>query len=52
MATLSKKVAGITLPIDHFGTHLDSQGKVRDRELAFAILNMLDKLLQTCEERI
>ena len=33
MATLSKKVAGITLPIDHFGTHLDSQGKVRDREL-------------------
>ena len=33
MATLSKKVAGITLPIDHFGSHLDSQGKVRDCEL-------------------
>ncbi|GBC42560.2 uncharacterized protein LOC112905893 [Rhizophagus irregularis DAOM 181602=DAOM 197198] len=34
MATLSGKLAGITLPIDHFGTHLDSQGKVIDAELA------------------
>ena len=33
MATLSKKVAGITLPIDNFGNHLNSQGKVRDHEL-------------------
>ena len=34
MATLSGKLAGITLPIDHFGVHLDSQGKVVDSELA------------------
>ena len=33
MATLSKKVAGITLPIDNFGNHLNSQGKVCDHEL-------------------
>src|SRR3989440_7424443 len=33
MATLSKKVAGITLPIDNFGNYLNSQGKVRDHEL-------------------
>ncbi|PKC10142.1 hypothetical protein RhiirA5_498690 [Rhizophagus irregularis] len=34
MATLSGKLAGITLPIDHFGKHLDSQGKVINPELA------------------
>ncbi|CAB4484137.1 unnamed protein product [Rhizophagus irregularis] len=34
MATLSGKLAGITLPIDHFGTHLNSQGKVINPELA------------------
>src|SRR5581483_1412713 len=34
MATLSGKLAGITLPIDHFGSHLNSQGKVVDPELA------------------
>ena len=34
MTTLSGKLAGITLPIDHFGTHLNSQGKVIDPELA------------------
>ncbi|CAG8593383.1 23633_t:CDS:2, partial [Gigaspora margarita] len=33
MSSLSKKVAGITLPIDHFGNHLDSQGNVQDYEL-------------------
>ncbi|CAG8846460.1 6398_t:CDS:2, partial [Gigaspora margarita] len=33
MLSLSKKVAGITLPIDHFGNHLDSQGNVQDYEL-------------------
>ena len=34
MCTLSGKLAGITLPIDTFGSHLNSQGKVRDSELA------------------
>ncbi|EXX60136.1 hypothetical protein RirG_182670 [Rhizophagus irregularis DAOM 197198w] len=34
MATLSEKLAGITLPIDHFGSHLNTQGKVIDPELA------------------
>ncbi|CAB4473773.1 unnamed protein product [Rhizophagus irregularis] len=34
MATLSGKLAGITLPIDHFRTHLNSQGKVINPELA------------------
>ena len=34
MTTLSRKLAGITLPIDHFGTHLDTQGKVINPELA------------------
>ncbi|CAG8849156.1 43538_t:CDS:2, partial [Gigaspora margarita] len=30
MASLSEKLASITLPIDNFGSHLDSQGKVLD----------------------
>ena len=34
MATLSGKLAGITLPIDHFGKHLNTQGKVNNLELA------------------
>ncbi|CAG8775471.1 30566_t:CDS:2 [Gigaspora margarita] len=34
MASLSSKLAGIMLPIDHFSTHLNSQGKVIDEELA------------------
>jgi hypothetical protein len=34
MATLSCKLAGITLPIDHFGVHLNSQGKITNPELA------------------
>uniref|UniRef100_U9UIM9 Uncharacterized protein n=1 Tax=Rhizophagus irregularis (strain DAOM 181602 / DAOM 197198 / MUCL 43194) TaxID=747089 RepID=U9UIM9_RHIID len=34
MATLSGKLAGITLPIDHFGSHLNTQGKVIVPELA------------------
>jgi hypothetical protein len=34
MATLSEKLARITLPIDHFGKHLNSQGNVTDPELA------------------
>ncbi|CAI2190882.1 13128_t:CDS:2 [Funneliformis geosporum] len=34
MAILSGKLAGIILPIDYFGVHLDSQGKVIDLKLA------------------
>ncbi|CAB4441827.1 unnamed protein product [Rhizophagus irregularis] len=34
MATLSGKLAGIMLPIDHFGKHLNLQGDVTDPELA------------------
>ncbi len=34
MATLSSKLAGITLLIDYFGTHLNTQGKVINPELA------------------
>ncbi|CAG8793371.1 10110_t:CDS:2 [Gigaspora margarita] len=30
MSSLSKKVAGITLLIDHFENHLDSQGNRKD----------------------
>jgi len=34
MVTLSGKLTGITLPIDHFRKYLDSQGKVMNPELA------------------
>src|SRR2546421_12810914 len=34
MASLFTKLAGITLPVDKFRSHLDSQGKVVDDELA------------------
>ncbi|CAG8808674.1 44283_t:CDS:2, partial [Gigaspora margarita] len=34
IASLSEKLAGITLPVDNFGSHLDSQGKVLDKDLA------------------
>ena len=33
MASLSAKLAGITLPVNEFGSHLDSQGNVIDEEL-------------------
>ncbi|CAG8743915.1 35696_t:CDS:2 [Gigaspora margarita] len=33
ISSLFKKVAGITLPIDHFGNHLDSQRNVQNYEL-------------------
>ena len=35
MATLSEKLAGISFPIDHFSSHLNSQGKVVDDDLAY-----------------
>ncbi|CAG8552972.1 44977_t:CDS:2 [Gigaspora margarita] len=34
MASLAEKLAGITLPIDEYGMHLDSQKNVVDEELA------------------
>src|SRR3954453_8782717 len=34
IASLSEKLAGITLPIGEFGSHLNSQGNVIDEELA------------------
>ncbi|CAB4430947.1 unnamed protein product [Rhizophagus irregularis] len=34
MTTLSQKLASITLPIDKYGFHLNSQGQVNDSELA------------------
>jgi hypothetical protein len=34
MASLSEKLAGITLPIGEFGSHLNGQGNVIDEELA------------------
>ncbi|CAG8832845.1 29541_t:CDS:2, partial [Gigaspora margarita] len=34
MSTLSGKLAGIVLPIDHFGSHLNSSGIINDTELA------------------
>ena len=34
MATLSEKLVKITLSIDHFGKHLNSQGNITDPELA------------------
>ncbi|KAJ6634591.1 hypothetical protein Bhyg_13166 [Pseudolycoriella hygida] len=32
MATLSKSIVGIILPYDHYGTHLDNQGRTFDVE--------------------
>ncbi|CAG8830526.1 13953_t:CDS:2, partial [Gigaspora margarita] len=46
MSILSSKLAGIILPINHFGNHLDSQGKTIDTKLAaqnFAMLAYIAK---------
>src|SRR5213076_2155088 len=45
MASLSTKLAGITLPVDKFGSHLDSQGKMVDDELARRNFEFLGKSL-------
>ena len=47
MATLSGKLAGITLPIDHFGVHLNTQGKVINLNLAAQNFHYLGEAL--CE---
>ncbi|CAG8748378.1 33670_t:CDS:2, partial [Gigaspora margarita] len=43
MATLSGKLASIVLPIDHFGKHFDSQGRVVDDELVTKNLHYAEK---------
>ncbi|PKB93135.1 hypothetical protein RhiirA5_442218 [Rhizophagus irregularis] len=45
MATLSGKLAGITLPIDHFRTHLNTQEKVINPELALQNFKYAGKAL-------
>ncbi|GBC47991.2 uncharacterized protein LOC106141435 [Rhizophagus irregularis DAOM 181602=DAOM 197198] len=51
MATLSQKLAGITLPIDKYGSHLNSQGKVVDSELAMKNMRYAGETLCTLWER-
>ncbi|CAG8833083.1 36957_t:CDS:2, partial [Gigaspora margarita] len=49
-STLSSKLAGIILPINHFGNHLDSQDKTIDTKLAaqnFAML--IEKHCNLCQ---
>ncbi|CAG8832599.1 15561_t:CDS:2 [Gigaspora margarita] len=45
MATLSGKLAGIVLPINHFGKHLDSQGNIIDTNLAAQNFNYAKTML-------
>ncbi|CAG8848948.1 26266_t:CDS:2, partial [Gigaspora margarita] len=45
MATLLGKLAGIVLPIDHFGKHLDSQSNVNDTNLATQNFNYAGTML-------
>ena len=45
MATLSGKLAGITLPIDHYGLYLNTQGKVTNPELALQNFRYAGELL-------
>jgi hypothetical protein len=51
MATLSQKLAGITLPIDKYGSHLNSQGQVNDLELAMKNSRYAGEALCTLWER-
>ena len=43
IASLSIKLAGITLPVGEFKSHLNSQGKVVDEELAWQNFEYLGK---------
>ncbi|CAG8796289.1 18542_t:CDS:2, partial [Gigaspora margarita] len=45
MASLSEKLAGIILPINKFGSHLDSQGKVLDENLVYKNFEFAGKSL-------
>jgi hypothetical protein len=51
MATLSQKLAGIMLPIDKYGSHLNSQGQVVDSELAIKNFRYAGKALCTLWEQ-
>jgi hypothetical protein len=51
MATLSQKLAGITLPIDKYGSHLNSQGQVIDLELAMKNFHYAGNALCTLWKR-
>jgi hypothetical protein len=51
MSTLSQKLAGITLPINKFGSHLNSQGQVVDSELAMKNFRYAGEILCTLWER-
>jgi hypothetical protein len=51
MSTLSQKLAGITLPIDKFGSHLNSQGQVVDSELAMRNFRYAGEALCTLWKR-
>lgn len=43
IATLSSKLTGIILPIDHFGIYLNTQGKVINLELAAQNFHYLEE---------
>lgn len=45
MAILSRKLAGIILPVDHFRSHLNTHGKVIDPELALQYFRYAGELL-------
>ncbi|CAG8798828.1 18963_t:CDS:2, partial [Gigaspora margarita] len=47
MAFLSEKLAGITLPVDEYGVHPDSQGNIVDEELAWHNFEFLGNQLSS-----
>ncbi|CAG8484579.1 17764_t:CDS:2 [Gigaspora margarita] len=51
MCTLSEKLAGIELPVDKFGSHLNSQGVVIDKDLARRNFEFAGKCLCEIWER-
>ena len=51
MATLSQKLAGISLPIDKFGSHLNSQDQVVNSNLAMRNFRYAGEALCTLWER-
>ena len=51
MATLSEKLAGITLPINHFGTHLNTQKKMINSKLALQNFQYAEEALCDIQRR-
>ncbi|CAB4410510.1 unnamed protein product [Rhizophagus irregularis] len=47
IASFSQKLTGITLPIDKYGSHLNSQSQVDDSELAMRNFHYADEALCT-----